>query len=83
MRLPVSPAAQRQKQRLLEIYRTQRRMLSAFSLDSEPFRVAGRYDFASLPNGGRILYDLHDWGLNGAQWRALARDSLRQLSLAA
>jgi LmbE family N-acetylglucosaminyl deacetylase len=83
MRLRLSPAAQLQKRRLLEIYQTQRGMLSVFSLDAEPFRMAGRYDFACLPNGGRVLYDLHDWGLNGAQWRALARDSLRQLSLAA
>ncbi len=83
MRLRLSAPAQEQKTRLLQIYWTQRSMLSNFSLDAEPFRVAGRYDFASLPNGGRILYDVHDWGLNGAQWRALARESLRQLSLAA
>jgi LmbE family N-acetylglucosaminyl deacetylase len=82
IRLQLSAPAQQQKQQLLDVYRTQRSMLSAFSLDAEPFRLAGQYDFACLPNAGRVLYERHDWGLTGTQWEALVQESSRQLSLA-
>jgi LmbE family N-acetylglucosaminyl deacetylase len=83
MRLQLNAPAQQQKQQLLDVYRTQRSMLSAFRLDAEPFRLAGQYDFACLPNVGRVLYERHDWGLTGTQWEALVQESSRQLSLAA
>jgi N-acetylglucosamine malate deacetylase 2 len=81
IRLQLDPGARRKKQRLLDVYATQRATLSAFTTETESFRCAGHYDFAALPNGGRLLYEDHDWGLTGRQWRALARRSLQQLGL--
>ena len=79
----LSASAQDEKRRLLDSYQTQRNMVSIFKLDAERFRLAPRYDFAALPNGGRVLYEAHDWGLSGAEWIGLAEVSLRQLSRAA
>jgi N-acetylglucosamine malate deacetylase 2 len=83
MQLHLSLCAQNQKRQLLDAYPTQRPTLSIFRLDVERFRLAGQYDFAALPNGGKVLYDRHDWGVKGAQWRDFAEQSLRRLSLAA
>jgi LmbE family N-acetylglucosaminyl deacetylase len=79
----LSPSAQHEKRRLLDIYQTQRSMLSMFKLDVERFRLAPRYDFATLPNAGRVLYEGHAWGLSGAEWIGLTQISLRQLARAA
>lgn len=63
------------KLQMMEAHRTQARVLAGFSADREQFRVAPGYDFLRQPNGGRVLYDLHDWGLNGEEWLACVREA--------
>jgi LmbE family N-acetylglucosaminyl deacetylase len=69
------------KRRMVACYRTQRRTLAGFALDVERFRPAPDYDFSELPNGGRLLYEAHDWHMGAERWRRLvehAREELRQ-----
>lgn len=63
------------KLQMMEAHRTQARVLAGFSADREQFRVAPSYDFLRQPNGGRVLYDLHDWGLRGEEWLPRVREA--------
>jgi N-acetylglucosamine malate deacetylase 2 len=67
------------KQRMVDAHATQRQTLAAFSVEFERFRTAPAYEFATLPNGGDLLYERYDWGLVGASWQELARDALTEL----
>jgi LmbE family N-acetylglucosaminyl deacetylase len=69
------------KQRMLAAYVTQRQVVLQFNSSIERFRLAPRYDFTALPNGGRLNYEGFDWGLNGAGWRSLAVSALDELGL--
>ena len=80
IRIALDERARRLKRDMLAAYATQQQTLSAFQTDTESFRLAPAYDFAELPNEGRILYDRYAWGLTPSQWRDLARDALAQLS---
>jgi N-acetylglucosamine malate deacetylase 2 len=64
---------QAMKRRMIGAYATQSEVLAPFRTDVERFRPAPRYDFTRLPNGGRLLYEQHHWGLDGARWIRLAR----------
>ncbi len=77
----LSPEEQTLKRGLMAAHRTQAAILAPFETDTERFRIAPRYDFAELPNGGRLLYDERDWGLTGSEWPALARAALAELGL--
>jgi len=61
------------KQRMLACFRTQQQTLAPFTSAEELFRQAPRYDFCDLPNGGRLLYETFDSGLDGRSWKRLAR----------
>lgn len=67
------------KRRMIEAHRTQRQVLSQFRAEVERYRLAPVYDFAVLPNGGRLLYEQQNWGLAGAEWQALASAALQEL----
>jgi LmbE family N-acetylglucosaminyl deacetylase len=69
------------KSRMIAAHATQSSTLAPFSVNVERFRVAPAYDFASLPNGGRVLYDLHPWGLTSDAWLRHARRTLHRLGL--
>ncbi|HEX3431287.1 MAG TPA: PIG-L family deacetylase [Rhizomicrobium sp.] len=71
--VPLNEEERARKRRMVAAHRTQARVLAGFSLDSEWFRVAPEYDFERLPNGGRLLYELHKWGLSGREWLACVR----------
>jgi len=72
--------AERQlKQRMLACHRTQARTLAQFDTRVELYRPAPAYDFTSVPNGGRVLYDRYDWGLRSSEWPALAGHAQTQL----
>ncbi len=55
--------------------------MRAFGTGMERFRAAPKYDFTGLPNGGRVLYELYDWGLKPSEWEPLVKGALRELGL--
>jgi N-acetylglucosamine malate deacetylase 2 len=67
------------KRRMIDAHGTQRETLAAFTAELERFRMAPRHDFTILPNGGELLYERYDWGLDGARWRELAARALAEL----
>ena len=79
--VPLSAAERAVKRRMIAAHATQRRTLAPFTLDVERFRPALPYDFSHLPNGGRLLYEAHDWGMTGGRWLALTRAALCELGL--
>jgi LmbE family N-acetylglucosaminyl deacetylase len=72
---------QRLKQQMIGTYATQARVLAPFSVELERFRPAPPYDFTELPNGGRLLYEKHNRGLDGPGWIGLARTAQSELRL--
>lgn len=79
IRVELSAAARRRKQRMVAAHATQRATLAPFDLRTERYREAPRYDFGALPNGGQLLYESYNWGLTGGEWLRLARAALREL----
>jgi N-acetylglucosamine malate deacetylase 2 len=71
------------KRWMLNCHSTQRQILAGFGLESERYRSAVPYDFEALPNGGRLLYAMHDWGLSPIDWPALVRSAWRELGIGA
>jgi N-acetylglucosamine malate deacetylase 2 len=71
----------RRKQAMLDAHASQRETLGIVGVDVERFRLAPAYDFSLLPNDGRLLYDLHDWGMTGARSQSLAAAALAELGL--
>jgi LmbE family N-acetylglucosaminyl deacetylase len=67
------------KGRMLACYATQSRILEGFSIEAERFRPAADYDFAELPNGGRLLYEAHEWNMSAARWRDLVSKARARL----
>lgn len=70
---------QRLKRAMLAAHRSQRQVLAPFSVESEQFRLAPRYDFTRLPNAGALHYERFDWGMTGQKWLALAAEAERRL----
>jgi LmbE family N-acetylglucosaminyl deacetylase len=73
----------RRKQAMLDAHASQHQVLSMVATDVERFRPAPAYDFTVLPNEGRLLYDLHGWGMTGPRWQSLAAAALHELGLGA
>ena len=67
------------KGRMVKAHVSQRDLLASFPIAVERFRVAPDYDFASLPNGGDLLYERQNWGMTGAHWLDLTRQALTEL----
>src|SRR5690606_12952583 len=77
----LQPEQRALKRRMMSAHLTQAAILAPFEVVTEHFRVAPRYDFSELPNDGRLYYEQQDWGLTGAEWRALARSALAELKM--
>jgi LmbE family N-acetylglucosaminyl deacetylase len=60
------------KARMLACFTTQRETLSQFGLDVERYRWSPGYDFTRPPHEGRLYYENFPWGINGAEFVALA-----------
>lgn len=74
------PAPDRaRKRRMIDAYRSQAHVLAQFNAGAERYRPAPHYDFARLPNDGRLLYERRNWGLTGKEWQALASAALQEL----
>ena len=79
--IPLSADERAFKQRLFDCYRTQRKMLAQFPLETECFRIAPRYDFTGPPHPGTLFYERFDWGMTGPRWRELADAALENLGI--
>jgi N-acetylglucosamine malate deacetylase 2 len=77
----LTPEEQNLKRRMIECYASQSQTLAPFALDRECFRAAPPCDFSMLPNGGALLYERYDWGMNGARWCELAEAARTGLDL--
>lgn len=65
------------REAMLDCFVTQRATLVPFrGAETECFRLSPPYDFGAAPNPGTLWYERYDWGITGAQWRALAREAL-------
>jgi len=69
------------KRQMFAAHRTQAEMLAFFGVEAERFRIPPAYDFATLPNGGHLHYERHDWGMTGARWVDLVEAASRELAL--
>ena len=79
----LSPRQRAFKQSLIGCYASQRDTLRSLPLDVERFRPAPRYDFLRAPHEGLLWYEARDWGIDGARFRELAGEALRELEIAA
>jgi LmbE family N-acetylglucosaminyl deacetylase len=70
------------KQAMLDCYGSQALALAPFrALEVERYRMAPSYDFTRPPHDGPLLYEQHELGITGAEWREQAIHALRVLSL--
>lgn len=76
-RVPLAPAEQARKRRMLDCFRTQAGILAHFGTDAELFRPAPAYNFARPPHPGPLNYERWGWPITGARWRALATEATR------
>ncbi|MDW6023579.1 PIG-L family deacetylase [Mesorhizobium sp. BAC0120] len=79
LEIPLDGAALERKQKMLSHFVTQRSVLAPFDSPVERFRAAPHYNFLSLPNGGRLLYEELKLGLTGPEWLTLARAASEEL----
>jgi LmbE family N-acetylglucosaminyl deacetylase len=77
----LTPQEIRFKRALFDCFATQRKTLAYFPLDVERFRRSPACDFGAAPHDGPLFYEGFDWGITGAQFRALAADALAELKL--
>lgn len=56
----------------LAAHRSQAATLAPFGVADEAFRRAAPFDWGTLPNDGRVLYDPLGWGVTGAELGRLA-----------
>jgi LmbE family N-acetylglucosaminyl deacetylase len=71
--------AQLLKARMFRFFTTQQKVLSAFPLDVERFRLAPRYVFTVPPHEGPLDYERYCTTITGAEWRANAEKALHIL----
>jgi LmbE family N-acetylglucosaminyl deacetylase len=69
------------KRRMFDCYPSQRNILDWFTIDTEKIRRAPDYDFSQPPHPGQLMYERHDWGIDGASWREHAARAFQQLGL--
>lgn len=70
------------KLRMRAAHASQANLLSNFKLEIEQFRRAPGYDFRLPANGGNLVYERFDWGLNGKQWREVVTAVVERIGTA-
>ncbi|MFN2564587.1 MAG: PIG-L deacetylase family protein [Gemmatimonadaceae bacterium] len=78
-RVDLPPEAQMLKARMFRYFTTQQKVLSAFPLNVERFRIAPRYIFTVPPHEGPLDYERYCTTITGAEWRANAEKALHVL----
>ncbi|HJS87071.1 MAG TPA: PIG-L family deacetylase [Acetobacteraceae bacterium] len=72
----LTPAERARREAMLDCFSTQRATLAPFrGMETESFRLAPPTDFTEPPNPGPLWYERHGWEIDGARWRALARQA--------
>lgn len=69
------------KQRMLDCFETQKKVLAAFSTNAERFRPAPAYDFTQPPHPGPLHYEHFNWGMTGERWRLIAVETMDALEI--
>ncbi len=78
---PLTDSERVLKRRLFDQFSSQQNVLCWFPIDIERFRRAPVYNFFQPPHGGKLYYELFDWGMTGDRWRQLARKCADDLGL--
>lgn len=78
---PLSDAERRSKLLLFACFPSQQGVLSQFPCRNEPLRVAPAYNFREPPHAGKLFYEQFDWGVNGRQWRRIAKQAYAKLGI--
>jgi LmbE family N-acetylglucosaminyl deacetylase len=78
-RVDLPPEAQLLKAQMFRYFTTQQKVLSAFPLNVERFRLAPRYIFTVPPHDGPLDYERYYTTITGAEWRANAERALHVL----
>ena len=78
-RVDLPSEAQLLKARMFRYFTTQQKVLSAFPLNVERFRIAPRYVFTVPPHDGPLDYERCCTTITGAEWRANAEKALHIL----
>lgn len=74
----LNPEEREFKIRMIHRFTTQTKTLQPFmNPEVEKFRIAPRYDFMRPPHAGKLWYENFDWGVDGARWRKMASQTLR------
>jgi LmbE family N-acetylglucosaminyl deacetylase len=68
------------KRRMLDVFATQRAVLSAFPIGPERLRPAPAVDWAQPPHPGPLFYEHLPWGMDGARFRAVAHAAWQGLA---
>ena len=64
------------REAMLDCFATQQATLAPFrGIETEAFRLAPPIDFGAPPNPGPLWYERYGWDIDGARWRALAREA--------
>jgi len=72
----LTPAERARREAMLDCFTTQQATLAPFrGMEAESFRLAPPTDFTEAPNPGPLWYERYGWGIDGARWRALARQA--------
>jgi N-acetylglucosamine malate deacetylase 2 len=79
--VPLDERRRRAKEEMLAAHQTQAETLKLFDTQTERFRVAPSYAFGTLPNGGALLYERHEWGMTGTSWLALVKAAAEELGV--
>ena len=74
--IALNPDEQALKARMMQCFATRKGILTPYKLDAERFRQSAPERFSQLPNGGRLYYEMRDWGMTGAQWLSLAEEAM-------
>ena len=82
IRVRLEPCEQERKREMFAAHASQASVLASFSVTEEKYRDAAPFDFRTLPNGSRLLYDQYSSRLTGERWLALAAAASRDLNLA-
>jgi LmbE family N-acetylglucosaminyl deacetylase len=82
VRVRLDAREQELKCKMFGAHASQASIIAPFSLTHEKYRPAAPFDFTTLPNRGRLLYDQYPSKLTGERWLALVSDACRDLALA-